>query len=136
MFWNLVNYPIYWWLVPQKKLPFQHSKNHLSRTKKPTKLITSPTSSSSTDTPQSSQLKFQPPSNIPLRLLSTVTYPCTSTFPSCSTPTTHSLFSFSAPPSTSCHHNVPHPPSKVLLATTDSSLHVAKHATEEVQILC
>ena len=30
MFWHLVNYPIYWWLLPQKKLTFQHSKNHLN----------------------------------------------------------------------------------------------------------
>ena len=100
---------------------------------KPTKLITSPTSESSlTDTPQSSQIQFQPPSNIPLPLLSTVTSPCTPTFPSSSTPTTHSLFS--APPSTSCHHLAPHPPSKVLPATPDSSLHVAQHVTEEVQV--
>ena len=46
---------------------------------KPTKLVTSPTSaSSSTDTPQSFQVKFQPPSYIPLLFLSTVTSPCTS----------------------------------------------------------
>ena len=108
------------------------TSDHMSSAK-PTKLITSPTSaSSSTDTPQSSQIQFQPPSNIPLPLLSTVTSPCTPTFPSFPTPTTHSLFS--APPSTSCHHLVPHPPSKVLPATPDSSLHVAQHVTEEVQI--
>ena len=46
-------------------------------------------------------------------------------------PQTHILFS--APPSTSCHHLIPHPPSKVP-ATPDSSLHVAQHITEEVQI--
>ena len=98
---------------------------------KPTKLITAPTSAScSTDTPQSSQIQFQPPSTIPL--LSTVISPFTATFPSSPTPTTHSLFS--APPSTSCHHLVPHPPSKILPATPDSSLHVAQHVTEEVQI--
>ena len=80
---------------------------------KPTKLITSPTSaSSSTDTPQSYQIQFQPPSTIPLPLLSTVTSPCNPTFPSFPTPTTHS--SFSAPPSSSCHHLVPHPTSKIL----------------------
>ena len=74
---------------------------------KPTKLITSPTSTpSSTDTPQSSQIHFQSPSAIPIPLLSTVTSPCTSTFPSFPTPTTHSLFS--APPSMTCHHLVPH----------------------------
>ena len=100
---------------------------------KPTKLITSPTpASSSTDTLQSSQIQFQPPSNIPLPLLSTVTSPCTPTFPSFPTPTTHSLFS--APPSTSCHHLVPHPPSKILPATPDSSLHVAQDVTEEVHV--
>ena len=100
---------------------------------KPTKLIISPTSASSSfDTPQSSQIQFQPPSTIPLPLLSTVTSPCTPTFPSFPTPTTHSLFS--APPSTSCHHLVPHPPSKILPATPDSSLHVTQQVTEEVQI--
>ena len=100
---------------------------------KPTKLIISPTSaSSSTDTPQSSQIQFQPTFTIPIPLLSIVTSPCISTFPSSPTPTTHSLFS--APPSTSCHHLVPHPPSKILPATPDSSLHVAQHVTEEVQI--
>ena len=55
---------------------------------KATELITLPTStSSSTDTRQSSQLKFQPPSNIPLPFLSTVTSACTPTFPSSPTPT-------------------------------------------------
>ena len=99
---------------------------------KPTKLIISPTStSSSTDTPQSSKIQFQPPSTIPLPLLSTVTSPCTPTFPSFPTPTTHSLFS--APLSTSCRHLVPHPPSKILPATPDSSLHVVQQVTEEVQ---
>ena len=44
---------------------------------------------------------------------------------------THILFF--APRSTSCHHLIPHPPSKVP-ATPDSSLHVAQHITEEVQI--
>ena len=108
------------------------TSDHMSSAK-PTKLITSPTSaSSSTDTPQSSQIQFQPPSNIPLPLLSTVTSPCTPAFPCSPTPTSHSLFS--APPSTSCHHFVPHPPSKVLPATPDSSLHVAQHVTEELQI--
>ena len=107
------------------------TSDHMSSAK-PTMLIISPTSaSSSTDTPQSSQIQFQPPSNIPLPLLSTVTSPCTPTFPSSPTPTTHSLFS--APPSTSCHHLVPHPPLKVP-ATPDSSLHVVQHVTEEVQI--
>ena len=97
---------------------------------KPTKLITSPTSAfSSADTPQSFQIQFQPPSNIPLPLLSSITSPCISTFPSSPSPTTHSLFS--APPSTSCHHLVSHPPSKVLRATPDSSLQVAQ---QEVQI--
>ena len=98
---------------------------------KPTKLIISPTSaSSSTGTSQSSQIQFQLPSTIPLPLLSTVTSPCIPTFPSFPTPTTHSLYS--APPSTSCHHLVPHPPSKILPAFPDSSLHVAQHVTEEV----
>ena len=107
------------------------TSDHMSSAK-PTKLITSPISpSSSPDYPQSSQIQFQPPSNIPLPLLCTVTSPCTPTFPSSPTSTTHSLFS--APPSTSCHHLIPHPPSKVP-ATPDSSLHVAQHITEEVQI--
>ena len=58
---------------------------------KSTKLITSPTSASSlSDTPQSSQLKFQLPSNIPLSLLPTLTSPYTPTFPSSPTPTAHS----------------------------------------------
>ena len=78
------------------------------------------------------KIQIQPPSSIPRPLLSTATSPCTPTFPSSPTPTTHSLFS--APPSTSCHHLVPHPPSKVLPATPDSSLHVAQHVTKEVQI--
>ena len=61
---------------------------------KPTKLTTSPTSaSSSTGTPQSSQIKFQPPSSIPLPLLSTVTSPYTPTFPSSPTPTAYPSFS-------------------------------------------
>ena len=73
------------------------TSDHFSSAK-PTKLITSPISvSSSTDTPQSSQLKFQPPSNIPLPPLSTVASPCTPTLPSSPTPTDHCLFS--APPS-------------------------------------
>ena len=33
-----------------------------------------------------------------------------------------------------CHHLVPHPPSKILPETSDSFLHVAQHVTEEVQI--
>ena len=107
------------------------TSDHMSSAK-PTKLIISPTSvSSSTDTPQSSQIQFQPPSTIPLILLSTATSPCTPTFPSFPTPTTHSLFS--APPSTSCHHLVPHPALKKLPETPDSSLHVAQHVTEELQ---
>ena len=106
------------------------TSDHFSSAK-PTKLITSPISaSSSTDTPQSSQLKFQPPSNIPLPPLSTVASPCTPTLPSSPTPTDHCLFS--APPS--CHHLALHPPSKVLPATPDSSLHVAQDVTEEVHV--
>ena len=97
---------------------------------KPTKLIISPTSaSSSTDSPQSSQIQFQPPSNILIPFLSTVTSPCTPTFPSSSTPTTHSLFS--SPPSTSCHYLVPHPPLKVLPATPESL-----HFTRSTNITC
>ena len=112
--------------------PLKTTSDHMPSAK-PTKLIISPTSaSSSTDTPQSSQIQFQPPSTIPLPLLSTVTSPCTPTFPSSPTPTTHSLFS--APPCTSCHHLAPHPPSKILPATPDSSLHVAQHVTEDVQM--
>ena len=34
----------------------------------------------------------------------------------------------------SSHHLVPHPPSKALSATPDSSLHIVQHVTEEVQI--
>ena len=108
------------------------TSDHMSSAK-PTKLITSPTSaSSSTDTPQSFQIQFQPPSNIPRPLLSTVTSPCNPTFPSSPTTTTQSLFF--PPPSTPCHHLVPHPPSKVLPATPDSSLHAVQHVTEEAQI--
>ena len=108
------------------------TSDHISSAKS-TKLITSSTSaSSSTDTLQSSQIQFQPLSTIPLPLLSNVTSPCTPTFPSSPTLTTQSLFS--APPSKSCHHLVPHPPSKILPATPDSSLHVAQDVTEEVQI--
>ena len=78
---------------------------------KPTKLINSPTSaSSSSDTPDLSQLKFQPPFIIPLPLLSTATSPYTPSFPSSLTPIAHS--SFSAPSSTPCHHLVSHPPRK------------------------
>ena len=100
---------------------------------KQTKLITSPTSaSSSTDTHQSSQLKCQPSSNILLPLLSTITSPCAPTFPSSPTPTTPSLFC--ALPFASCHHFIPHPPSKVLPATPDFSLHVEQHVTQKVQI--
>ena len=96
------------------------SSDHMSSAK-PTKFITLPTSaSSSTDTPRSFQIQFQQPSNIPHPLLSTITSPCTPTFPSSPTPTTHSLLS--TPQSTSCHHLLSHPPSKVLPATPDSSL--------------
>ena len=109
---------------PAFRQDFQSSlkttSDHMSSAE-PTKLITSPTSaSSSTDTSQSCQIQFQPPSNIPLPLLSTVTSPCTPTFPSSPTPTTHSLLS--TPQSTSCHHLLSHPPSKGLPATPDSSL--------------
>ena len=63
------------------------TSDHMSSAK-PTKLIISPTfTSSSTDTSQSSQIHFQPPSIIPIPLLSAVTSPCTLTFPS--SPTTH-----------------------------------------------
>ena len=112
--------------------PLKTASDHMPSSK-PTKLLTSSTSeSSSSDIPQSSQIKLQPPSSIPLPLLSTVTFPCTPTFPSSSTPTAHS--SFSAPLFTSLHHLVPHPPSKVLPATPGSSLHVAQHVTKQVQI--
>ena len=108
------------------------TSDHMSSAK-PTTLITSSTSaSSSTDTLQSSQIQFQPLSTIPLPLLSNVKSPCTPTFPSSPTLTTQSLFS--APPSKSCHHLVPHPPSKILPATPDSSLHVAQDVTEEVHV--
>ena len=100
---------------------------------KPTKLITLPSSASaSSDTPQSFQIQFQPPSNIPLPLVSTITSPCNPNFPSSPTPTTHSLFSNY--PSTSYHCLVSHPPAKVLPATPDSSLQVVQHVTEKVQI--
>ena len=103
--------------------------DHMSSAK-PTKLIISPTSASSlTDTPQLSQMQFQPTSNIPLPPLFTVKSPYTPTFPSSPTPTTHSLYS--AIPSTSCHHLVPHPRSKVLPTTPDSSLHVAQHVLKK-----
>ena len=74
-------------------------------------------------------IQFQPPSNILLPFLSTVTSPCTPTFPSSPTPTTHSLFS--APLSTSCHYLVPYPPSKVLPATPESL-----HVTGSTNITC
>ena len=109
--------------------PLKTASDHMPSSK-PTKVLTSSTSeSSSSDIPQSSQIKLQPPSSIPLPLLPTVTFPCTPTFPSSSTPTAHS--SFSAPLFTSLHHLVPHPPSKVLPATPGSSLHVAQHVTEK-----
>ena len=74
--------------------------------------------SSLSETLHSSQLKFQRPSSIPLPLLSSVTSLFTSTFPSSPTLTAHP--SFSAPPATSCHHLVPHLPSKVLTVTPGS----------------
>ena len=97
--------------------------DHIPSTK-PTKIITSPNSTfSSTDTRQSpTQQKFQPPSNIPLPLLSTATSPMYSYF-SILLNTHNSLIIFCS--STSCHNLVPHPVSKVLPATSDSSLHVA-----------
>ena len=107
------------------------TSDHMSSTE-PTKLITSPTFlPSSSETLHLSQLKFQPQSSLPFPLLCPVTSPCTPTFPSCPTLTAHP--SFSAPPSTSRHHLVPQPPSKVLLATSDCSLYVAQHITEEIQ---
>ena len=124
------------WLHPPFHQDFSSSIQKTSDHKpsaKPNKLIYQPTSASSlTGTPQSSQLKFQLPTSIPIPLVSTVAPPYTPTFPSCPTPTAH--FSFSTPPSTSYHHLVPHPPSKVLPATPGSSLHVEQHVTEEVQI--
>ena len=58
--------------------------------------ITLPTSaSSSTGTPQSSQIKFQPPSTIPLPPLCTVTSPYTLTFPSSCTHSSPLIFCFS-----------------------------------------
>ena len=114
------------WLHPPFRQDFsssiQKTSDHMPSTK-PTKLINPPTSaSSSTGTPRSSQLKFQLPSSIQIPLASTVTPPYTPTFPSSPTPTAH--FLFSVPRSTSCHHLVPHPPSKVLPATPGFSLYV------------
>ena len=85
----------------------------------PTKLIPLPTSVSlSSKTPQSSQLKLQPPSSILLPLLSTVTSPRTLNFPSSPISTTYP--SFFGLPSTFHHYLVPHPPSKVLPTTPGS----------------
>ena len=73
------------------------TNSHHMLSAKSTNSITSPNSgSSSTDTLQSSQLKFQPPSNIPLPFLSTATSWCTPTFPSSPTPATHSLYFYSS----------------------------------------
>ena len=69
---------------------------------KPTKLIASPTSvSSSSEIPQLSQLKFQKSFSILLPFLYAVTSPCTLPFLSSLTPTAHP--SFSAPPPTPRH---------------------------------
>ena len=119
--------------------PLKTTFNHMSFTK-PTKLITSPTFvSSSSETLQSSQLKFHPSFNIPHPLLYILTSPCTPTFLFSPTPTAHP--SFSAPLPASHHHLVPHPPSKALPATPGSSffssflsfVFFAQHITEETQ---
>ena len=95
---------------------------------KPTILKISPSSiSSSSETPKLSQPNFQPPFSIPLVPVSPATSQCTTTFPSSPTPTAHPPFS------TSHHHLVPHPPSKVLSTTPGSSLYVAQHIIEEIQ---
>ena len=105
--------------------PFKTTSDHMSSTK-PTRVITSPTSiSSSSKTVQSCHVKFQPPYSIPL------TSPCTSTFPSSPIPTAHPSTSY--PPPRSRHHLVHHSPSKVLPATPSSSLYIAKYLTEEMQ---
>ena len=97
------------------------------------KLVTSPTSgSSSFETPQSSQLKFQTPSSIPFPLVSTVISSCTPTFPS--SPTLSVYPSFSAAPPTSRHHLVTHPPSKALSANLISFVYIVEHIAEEMQI--
>ena len=97
------------------------------------KLVTSPTSgSSSFETPQSSQLKFQTPSSIPFPLVSTVMSSCTPTFSSSPTLSVHP--SFSAAPPTARHHPLTHPSSKALPANLISFLYVVEHIAEEMQI--
>ena len=86
--------------------------------REPAKPITLPISLSSLfETPHSSLLKLQSQSSLPLLSIF------------CKI----SLSSYISSPPTSRHHVVPHPPSKVLLATPGPSLHVAQHITEEIK---
>ena len=114
--------------------PFKTASDHIPSTE-PTKLITLPTSlSSSSETQHSSQHSTQSQSSLPLPFLSSATSPCTPTFPSCPTPTAHP--SFSAPPATSCHHLVPNYSSKVLPATPGSSLYVGQYNSKNTITTC
>ena len=113
--------------------PLKRISDYLSSSG-PSKLITLPTSvSSSFEIQQSSQLKFQPPSNIIFPLVSTVIFSYTPTFPSSSILSAHPSF-FAAPP-TSRHYLVPHPPLKILPAAPSFSLNVEQHITEEIHLL-
>ena len=85
-----------------------------------TNFITSATSlPSSSKTPHLSPLKFQPKSSLPLPLLLLVT--------SSPRPTAHPCSSIYIPSSSRTS-------SKVLPATSDSSLYLAQHITEEIQL--
>ena len=100
---------------------------------KSTNSITSPNSgSSSTDTSQSSQLKFQPHLTFHFHFYLLQHLDVLLLFhPFLHPQLTPYIFT---PLSTSCHYLVPNPPSKVLPATPDYTLHVAQHVTEKVQI--
>ena len=77
------------------------------------------------------QLKFQTPSSIPFRLVSTAISSCTPTFPSSPTLSVHP--SFSAAPPTSRHYLVTHPPSKALPENLISFLYVVEHIAGKMQ---
>ena len=99
--------------------PIKTTSDYMSSTEV-SKLVTSLTSiSSSFKTPRPSQLKFQPPSSITSRLLSTVVFLCAPTFPS--SPILTALPSFSAPPPTSRHHYL------YLVPTPSTSCHHQLH---------
>ena len=109
------------------------TNSHHMLSAKSTNSITSPNSgSSSTDTSQSSQLKFQPHLTFHFHFYLLQHLDVLLLFhPFLHPQLTPYIFT---PLSTSCHHLVPNPPSKVLPATPDYTLHVAQHVTEKVQI--